>query len=198
MRSSIGLTVGVLLASGIAAGVAVGLGQPGHGDARLRKLKVVIETTGTGDGGTDANIYLGATWHDGNGSDGSVFELPSRKSDFEKGQTSTVGVSIPESARLYGVPLGALGTFMLINGMNGDRPGWHVRAVHIFGYADDGHTYLLSDTTVDRWLDTKENSGPAVVIPVKSPPRDLGLTDQVGDAPSTMRAIESWPSNTGR
>jgi hypothetical protein len=139
--------------------------------AVLKKLKIAIKTSSDQFAGTDATIYLVLAVGDG----GRIYRLPTHKSELEAGKTDIYKVSLTD-----GPELGAIRTMMLVNGMDGQSPGWKILWVKIDVVDSDGHAWKLVDAMLQRWLDVKDNLAPTAFLPLLHPFEDLGLDDPVG------------------
>lgn len=154
---------------------ALPLGAAGHGraqarpDSTFRRFNVDITTSDRENAGTDASIYLVFSIKGAPRSSGAVVKLPHKGGDDERGKSTRCSIDAPP-----GVTLDNLVGLTLVNGMNGDRPGWHVAEVTIKGYTEQGSEYwVVQSQRLDRWLDTKEPAGPAAALELFTPARQF-------------------------
>ena len=170
-----------------AVGIGMGTGGAGAGTLRLtpvtlKKLKFTFETSKVHEGGTDADICVAISYKTPHEAGGSLFLLPTHARDMEKGRTDTYAVTIPQGCKIDEINLQDIAAITIVNGMNRDKPGWHVASLDIKAYASDGRSYMLAGGPVGRWLDAASGEGPALPVSLKVPFQDLGSGDMVGDA----------------
>ena len=143
---------------------------------RFKGFRVEVATSNLDGAGTDADIYFLIAWRNAAEARGSSLRLPN-----QPGNDNEAGASVLYQFNAY-LPIADLDQIVslaLVNGMNNNRPGWHVRRVEVDAVMDNNEAWNLVDTEIDRWLDTKAETGPAVVLPLKVPFTYLGVIDFV-------------------
>jgi len=148
--------------------------------ALLQKLKIAIKTSSEAFAGTDATIFIGLI----SASGGRVYRLPTRREDLEVGRLDVYTVLLPD-----GPDLEELAGVVLVNGMNGQSPGWRVLWVKVDGVDSEGRSWRFVDTIVEKWLDVREGGAPLVALPVLRPPEDMGLTEVVGETGTVVERV---------
>jgi len=177
-----GLVLGGAALLGVAGAPAPAIKPaPGFGGITLKKLKFTFETSNVHEAGTDADIYIAISYRTPSECGGSLFLLPTHQADMEKGRTDTYSVNLPPGCKIDEVEMDRIAAITVINGMNRDRPGWHIASLEIKGYASDGHSYLLASGAVGRWLDAASGEGPALPVALRPQFQDLGAGDIVGE-----------------
>ena len=130
------------------------------------RLIVEVKTSTVNDAGTDADIWMAMTVNVGGNVNTTTFMLTGQGAGNanQKGKTTTYNMPTP-----IGNNLQFLSSVVLINGMNGDSPGWHVENVKIVVEDTKGEKWTILDNRVNRWLDTKEKVGPALGLSFRLP-----------------------------
>ncbi len=146
----------------------------------LKKLKVVVKTGSKLCSGTDAPIYLVLVLPGG----GKIYRLPTRREDLEAGEMDIYDLALQDGPNLQDL----LG-LVLVNGMTGPSPAWRLLWIKIQACDETGHSWGLVDAMVERWLDSKEDLSPALVLPLQRPFLDLGVQDVVGTATVAVRSV---------
>ena len=132
----------------------------------LDKLTITIKTSNIDGAGTDADIFLVTSIRNNPVSPGTSLRLPDLPgNENERGESTVYTIDAPRRD----MTPEKLCAFTLINGMNGNAPGWHVDRVSIEGADSNGKNWLLVDHELRRWLDTKEVSGPAAPLNLLTP-----------------------------
>jgi hypothetical protein len=96
-------------------------------------------------------------------------DLPGNEN--EQGKSVTYRVNAPP-----GVTNENLVGLTLVNGMNGNKPGWFVHSVEITGFTPAGSDFcIVRMLDLNRWLDTGEHKlpddGPARPLLMRTPIR---------------------------
>ncbi len=163
-RATLSAVLGVLALAG--AGAAL---KPRMQADTLVRFKIEVHTGNVDKAGTDADIFLVFTVRNGPVSNGVCVKLPDLKGN-ENEKNSTANYEIPSPRP--DITTDSLVGLTLVNGMNGNDPGWFVDTVSIKGYTAANIEYCVVDAGSpgqDRWLDTKEKAGPAAPLTMRSP-----------------------------
>jgi hypothetical protein len=154
--------------------------------AKLTKLKLSVKTGSEAFSGTDAPIYLGLCRR----GKGVFYLVPTRPEHLEAGDHDTFELGLAD-----GPELGELTGVVLVNGMRESRlsldvnPAWRVLWARLEAVDAAGHSWLLADAMLERWLGVDEGQAPGVFLPLKQPFEDLGAKDVVGKTSCALTPI---------
>jgi hypothetical protein len=154
--------------------------------ARIIKLKLSIKTGFARFSGTDARIYLGLGLRNG----GAFYRLPTRLGDMEAGKLDLYEAELPTGPELDEVT-----ALMILNGMNGVNPAWRLLWARVEVVDATGHSWLLADEMVERWLDVREGAAPGVFLKLRTPAEDLGSEDVVGPTTCVLEPVGVEPDD---
>ena len=140
----------------------------------IKQVVLWVETSNIKNAGTDADIYLSICWIQNGRGKGLIYDLPDLPGDDnEKGETELYAFEILDNIQLRDIA-----AILLINGMDGDAPGWHVKRVKMAVRDSAGQQWLIINSNINTWLDTKEPNGPVEPLPieVKSTKEDFSFS----------------------
>ena len=114
--------------------------------------RVIVLTTNTKDGGTDASVYLKVFGRDVSGQEHATADmlLDNKKNNFESGQR--------DEFVFTGKAVGQVTKIRLRHDNKGKKPGWHVESVTL-AIADGTEQGREMRFDVNRWLASDEEEG---------------------------------------
>lgn len=145
------------------------------GAAQLEWLHIDFLTGNKKKAGTDAKIFVGFILDAGKGITFLVPDEPGN--DHEKNRSTPHRLALGS----FDLDSHSIKGMFVVNGMNGDSPGWFLEKVSMFGRDVNGKCWQYTNKSLSRWLDTKQATGPTAIVEIAtSPPENPQETCTLG------------------